>query len=126
MKLGLNNNKFTRVEDIQIPDIYYKRMKTGVGRVDRTFGNGFLPGSIFTLTGSPGAGKTTYLLQVLELLAKQGYKVAYASGEECVELLAMTCKRIGVKTVDIANMTHIKDVLKATKTFDMIVVDRGR
>ena len=76
MNLNFNNNKFTRVSDIQIPDIYYKRMKTGVGRIDRSFGNGFLPGSIFTVTGSPGAGKTTYLLQVLELLAKRGYKVA--------------------------------------------------
>ena len=94
MNLNLNNKKFTCVSDIKIPDIYYKRMKTGVGRIDRSFGNGFLPGSIFTVTGSPGAGKTTYLLQVLELLAKRGYKVAYASGEECVEMMACNCKRI--------------------------------
>ena len=114
MNLNLNNNKFTRVSDIQIPDIYYKRMKTGVGRIDRAFGNGFLPGSIFTVTGSPGAGKTTYLLQVLELLAKQGYKVAYASGEECVEMMACNCKRIGVKNVLISNEPDIDELIKVT------------
>ena len=62
MNLGLNNNNFTKVSDIEIPDIYYKRMKTGIGRIDRSFGDGFLPGSIFTVTGSPGAGKTTMML----------------------------------------------------------------
>jgi predicted ATP-dependent serine protease len=123
MNLNLNNNSFTRVSDIQIPDIYYKRMKTGVGRIDRSFGNGFLPGSIFTVTGSPGSGKTTYLLQVLELLAKRGYKVAYASGEECVEMMACNCKRIGVKNVLISNETNIDELIKVTVDYDFLVVD---
>jgi len=123
MDLGLKTNSFTKVTDIEIPDIYYKRMKTGVGRVDRCFGTGFLPGSIFTVTGSPGAGKTTYLLQVLELLARRGYKVAYASGEECVEMMAVNCKRIGVKSVLISNETDIKALTSITKEFDFLVVD---
>jgi DNA repair protein RadA/Sms len=123
MDLGLSKNTFTKVTDIDIPDIYYKRMKTGVGRVDSAFGNGFLPGSIFTVTGSPGAGKTTYLLQVLELLARQGYNVAYASGEECVEMMACNCKRIGVKNVLISNETDIDELIKVTKEYDFLVID---
>ena len=123
MQLGLKNNQFVRVQDIEIPDIYYKRMKTGVGRIDRSFGDGFLPGSIFTVTGSPGAGKTTYLLQTLELLAKRGYKVAYASGEECVEMMACNCKRIGVKNVLISNEVHIDELLKVTEEYDFLVID---
>ena len=123
MKLGLKNNKFTKVSDVEIPDIYYKRMKTGVGRVDRTFGDGFLPGSIFTLTGSPGSGKTTYLLQVLELLAKKGYKAAYTSGEECVEMMACNCKRFGVKNVLVSNETSIDKLIECTKDLDFLVVD---
>ena len=123
MNLNLNNKNFTRVSDIEIPDIYYQRMKTGVGRIDRSFGNGFLPGSIFTVTGSPGAGKTTYLLQVLELLAKHGYKVAYASGEECVEMMACNCKRIGVKHVNVSNEVDIDKLIKVTEEFDFVVID---
>ena len=120
----LNNNKaFRKVSEVQIPDIFNKRLTTGIQRVDRVTGEGFLPGSIFTLTGSPGSGKTTFMLQVLEQLAKRGYKVGYASGEECVELLSMTCNRIGVKNVQVANMTHIKDVVKATKELDVLFVD---
>ena len=123
MNLGLNNKGFVRVAEIDIPDIYYKRMKTGVGRIDRAFGNGFLPGSIFTVTGSPGAGKTTYLLQTLELLAKQGYNGGYASGEECVEMMACNCNRIGVKNVLISNQTDIDQLIKATETYDFLVID---
>jgi predicted ATP-dependent serine protease len=123
MNLNLTNNSFTQVSDIEIPDIYYQRMKTGVGRIDRSFGNGFLPGSIFTVTGSPGAGKTTYLLQVLELLAKRGYKVAYASGEECVEMMACNCKRIGVKHVNVSNEVDINKLIKVTEEYDFLVID---
>ena len=123
MNLGLKSNIFTKVSDITIPELYFRRMKTGVGRVDQSFGDGFLPGSIFTLTGSPGAGKTTYLLQVLELLAKKGYKVGYASGEECVEMMACNCKRVGVKHILVANETHIDKLLKYTKEVDMLVID---
>lgn len=123
MDLGFNNTNFVKVSDIDIPEIYYRRMKTKVGRVDRSFGDGFLPGSIFTVTGSPGAGKTTYLLQVLELLAKQGYNVAYASGEECVEMMAVNCRRIGVSNVLISNETNINTLLDYTKKFDFLVID---
>ena len=124
MELLNNNNKaFRKVSEVVIPDIFNKRLITGIQRVDRVTGEGFLPGSIFTLTGSPGSGKTTFMLQILEQLARRGYKVGYASGEECVELLSMTCKRIGVKKVNVANMTHIKDVIKATKELDVLFVD---
>ena len=123
MKLVEQKGSFRKCSEITIPEIFNRRMVTGIARVDRLVGEGFLPGSIFTLTGSPGAGKTTFMLQTLEALAKRGYKVGYASGEECVELLAMTCKRIGVSHIDIANLTHIKDVLKATKSLDMLIVD---
>lgn len=123
MKLLNNNKSFRKVSEVQIPDIFNKRLTTGIQRVDNVTGEGFLPGSIFTLTGSPGSGKTTFMLQVLEQLAQRGYKVGYASGEECVELLSMTCNRIGVKNVQVANMTHIRDVIKATKDLDVLFVD---
>jgi len=123
MNLDLKNNSFKRISDITIPDIYFRRIKTGVGRIDRSFGEGLLPGSIFTLTGSPGAGKTTYLLQVLELLAKKGYKTAYSSGEECVQMMACNCKRIGVKNILVSNETHIDKLIAATKEFDVLIVD---
>jgi predicted ATP-dependent serine protease len=108
---------------VVIPDVFNQRMKTGIARVDRAFGGGLIPGGIFTVTGSPGAGKTTFLLQMFEALAKQGYKTAYASGEECVEMLANTCKRINVKVVEVANETNIDKLLELTEKYDVIGID---
>ena len=70
MDLNLTSNQFVSVKDVQIPDIYYRRLKSGVKGIDCAFGGGFLPGSIFTLTGNPGAGKTTLLKSILGLMLK--------------------------------------------------------
>ena len=121
MDLNLNTNTFVSVKDVVIPDLYYQRLKTNVKGIDCAFGGGFLPGSIFTLTGSPGAGKTTYLLQTLHELGKNDYKVGYASGEECVEMLACTCKRLNVTEINISNETDIKKLIKHTEELDMPV-----
>ena len=123
MDLNLTSNQFVSVKDVQIPDIYYRRLKSGVKGIDCAFGGGFLPGSIFTLTGNPGAGKTTYLLQTLHELGKKGYKVGYASGEECVEMLACTCKRLSVTEINISNETNIKELVEHTKELDMLIID---
>ena len=123
MNLNLNTTDFVRAADIVIPDIYNRRLKTNIERVDRAFGSGILPGSAFTLTGSPGSGKTTFLLQTLDRLARNGYKVGYASGEECVAMLGNTCKRIGVKHVGVANITNIDELIKLTVDFDALVID---
>jgi DNA repair protein RadA/Sms len=123
MNLNLASTKFINVDNVEIPDIYYRRIKTGIKRIDDTFGSGFLPGSIFTLTGSPGAGKTTYLLQVLHEIRKRGYDVGYASGEECVEMLACNCRRLGVSNIQISNETNIDELIKYTKDLDVLIID---
>ena len=79
--------------------------------------------SFVSQSRSQGAGKTTYLLQVLEKLAEKGYKTAYASGEECVEMLSVNCKRIGVQNVNVANETNIQTLIDYTKEVDILIVD---
>lgn len=66
---------------------------------------------------------TTLLLQVMEALANNGYDVGYASGEENQYQLAFTCKRLNVKSVNIANETDIDSLAAATKDLDVIVID---
>lgn len=123
MNLKLDKTRFKKASDITIPEIFYHRLKTNHSRVDRIFGEGILPGGTFTVTGTPGAGKTTLLLQILEKLAERGYKTAYASGEECVEMLSVTCKRIGVKSALIANQTDINSLVKCTEDVDILIID---
>ena len=123
MKLGIEKSAFTKVSEIQIPEIFYKRLKTGVAEFDDMFGEGILPGSAFTITAQAGSGKTTLLLQLMEALANNGYDVGYASGEENQYQLAFTCKRLNVSSVQIANETDVDALAKAMQDLDVLVID---
>ena len=123
MNLNLDTTQFTKVSDIVVPDIFYRRMKTGVDEIDELFGNGILPGSSFTVTARAGCGKTTFLLQLFEALSKNGYDVGYASGEENTFQLAFNCKRLGVNNVQVANLTDVDTLVESTKYYDALVVD---
>lgn len=57
------------------------RYKTGMKEFDRLLGGGLLKGEVVLLTGNPGIGKSTLLLQVADLYQKYG-KIVYISGEE--------------------------------------------
>jgi predicted ATP-dependent serine protease len=123
MKLNINKTKFEKVADINVPDIFYRRLKTGIDVVDSAFGQGFLPSSTVVLSGEPGTGKTTFLLQILESLSIRKYNVGYVSGEECMELLKVNCDRIGVKNIMACSETNINTILKQVPEFDAIVID---
>lgn len=120
------NKNFTRAEDVVIPEIYNRRFKSGKEDLDEMFGGaGFMPNLTFTLAAAPGTGKTSMLLQILQLLELNGKRTAYISGEENVEQLAFTSARLGVTKVPLANMTDIDDICDAViqNTFDFIVLD---
>ena len=87
------------------------------------FDEGILPGSAMTLTAKAGCGKTTFMLQVLNGLTKNGYKVGYFSGEESIYQLAYTANRIEATDVSIANETDIDAISEYMKELDLLVVD---
>ena len=123
MNLNIERTNFVRACDVAIPSTFFNRLTTGVKEIDEMFGEGIIPGSSFTVTGRAGSGKSSFLLQLMEGLANNGYNVGYASGEENQHQLAYTCKRLNVSNVSIANETDIDNLVNATKDFDALVVD---
>jgi len=123
LELNFNQTALTSVDNIEIPERFYRRMMTGINTVDEFLHEGFLPGSTMTLTAAAGCGKTTFMIQLLEGLTKNGYSVGYCSGEENIYQLAMTCRRIKCTSLQIANLTDVDEIAKLTKTNDFLVID---
>jgi DNA repair protein RadA/Sms len=64
---------------------------------NRVLGGGIVPGSLVLISGDPGIGKSTLLLQVSAMVAQKGGKVVYASGEESLHQIRLRADRLGVK-----------------------------
>ena len=56
-----------------------------------------MPGSLILISGDPGIGKSTLLLQVAAMIAGQGGKVVYASGEESLHQTKLRADRLSIK-----------------------------
>lgn len=86
----------------------YQRMKLPIGELSRVLGGGIVPSSLVLLGGDPGIGKSTLLLQVAALVAKEHGKVLYVSGEESVQQIRMRADRMGVTADDLFLVTETR------------------
>jgi DNA repair protein RadA/Sms len=73
------------------------RLEVGIGEVDRVLGGGLVPGSIVLISGDPGIGKSTLVLQVAHQVAGRG-PVLYVSGEESIRQTKMRAARLGAES----------------------------
>ncbi|MBU4466224.1 MAG: DNA repair protein RadA [Actinobacteria bacterium] len=103
------------------------RRTTGVGEFDRVLGGGIVPGAAILLSGEPGVGKSTLLLEVAAASAKAGRRVLYASAEESTAQVRLRAERTGAlhdelylaAETDLATILgHIDQVLP-----ELIIVD---
>ncbi len=70
------------------------RTKTNISELDRVLGGGIVKGSLVLVGGDPGIGKSTLLLQVADLIAKQNKTVLYVSGEESIKQTKLRADRL--------------------------------
>ncbi|MFT4213720.1 MAG: DNA repair protein RadA [Microbacterium sp.] len=71
------------------------RRTTGVGEFDRVLGGGIVPGAAILLSGEPGVGKSTLLLEVAAQSARAGRRVLYVSAEESLGQVRLRAERTG-------------------------------
>ncbi|UOR10653.1 DNA repair protein RadA [Halobacillus amylolyticus] len=104
------------------------RLKTNISEFNRVMGDGIVKDSLSIITAEPGAGKSTLLLQVSQDVAKQGYKVLYASGEESESQIKQRAERIlGDIEEDIwiysdTNMNNVLGIIEDIDP-DVIIID---
>ncbi|GAA3580936.1 DNA repair protein RadA [Klugiella xanthotipulae] len=66
---------------------------SGVAEFDRVLGGGIVPGAAILLSGEPGVGKSTLLLEVASQIATSGQRVLYVSAEESVGQVRIRAER---------------------------------
>lgn len=128
-----HDDKSSKKEDIkefqttpfaQIKSTYQKRATTGINEFDRVLGGGIVPGEVILLTGEPGIGKSTLLLQALGTL-----KTVYVSGEESAEQVKDRAARL---KINLGNLTFsdnlqiesiIRGIEKIAIPIELLVID---
>ena len=89
------------------------RTATGIAEFDRAIGGGLVRGSALLISGDPGIGKSTLVLQAAAALAKKGTACLYVSGEEAIEQVRLRARRLGLSdaAVMLASATSVRDIL---------------
>ena len=103
-----------------------RRISTGVSEFDRVLGGGIVEGSLVLISGDPGIGKSTILLQICEHLGKSR-NVLYVSGEESASQIKLRAGRLGVTTENLGILaeTDIGVIVETIKTSkpDVVIID---
>ncbi|WP_251860686.1 DNA repair protein RadA [Clostridium sp. Marseille-Q2269] len=91
----------------------YERLDTGINELNRVLGGGIVKGSLTLISGSPGIGKSTILLQAANNISAKYGKVLYVSGEESEEQIKMRADRLDVISKDIYILSETNvDIIK--------------
>lgn len=105
-----------------------ERLDTGIAELNRVLGGGLVKGSLTLISGEPGIGKSTIIMQAAHHIAKTRGKVLYVSGEESEEQLKMRADRICGKLSDglfVLAETNMENIGLAAQELepDFVVID---
>ncbi|MBN7774416.1 DNA repair protein RadA [Clostridium aminobutyricum] len=79
---------------IEVKSGNFSRLDTGIGELNRVLGGGLVQGSLTLISGEPGIGKSTIIIQAASHIAQKYGKVLYVSGEESEEQIKMRADRV--------------------------------
>lgn len=99
----------------------------GLSEFNRVLGGGIVPGSLVLIGGDPGIGKSTLLLQVSNLVARDHGVALYVSGEESPQQIRMRAGRLGTshQRLLVLAETNIGSILDHVRDLvpSLVVVD---
>ncbi|MGB8367286.1 MAG: DNA repair protein RadA, partial [Candidatus Babeliales bacterium] len=102
------------------------RIQTGIQEWDRVVGNGIVPGSLLILTGDPGIGKSTLLLQLASTLANN-YTTIYFSTEESLAQVKQRANRLHCFSEQLffSDRSELATIIATAEQYkpDLIIID---
>ncbi|MBR7148327.1 MAG: DNA repair protein RadA [Firmicutes bacterium] len=117
--------KPTRLTEVKTSD--YSRMDTGIKELNRVLGGGLVKGSLTLISGEPGIGKSTIIIQAAAYIAQNYGTVLYVSGEESEEQIKMRAERVcqgnteNLFLLAETNMEVVVDVVEQLKPAFLII-----
>jgi DNA repair protein RadA/Sms len=111
----------------EIPENQALRRSSLIGELDRVLGGGVVEGSFVLISGDPGIGKSTLMLQMAHSLVSSGLKVLYVSGEESAPQIRLRSGRLGFASSGVmiypeVLMERIRDEIESS-AFELVVID---
>jgi DNA repair protein RadA/Sms len=104
-----------------------ERFPIALSEFNRVLGGGVVPGSLALISGDPGIGKSTLLLQVAALVAQQRGNVIYVSGEETAHQIKLRAERLGLdgKNLYILSETNLEAILSQLEGLapSLVIID---
>jgi DNA repair protein RadA/Sms len=120
-RVAARPEKLAAVETKRLP-----RIDSGIGEVNQVLGGGIVPGSIMLLSGDPGIGKSTLVLQLAAQIAQKS-SVLYVSGEESSSQIKLRADRLGVEATGLDLLTETNtDTVAATieaGEYSLVIID---
>lgn len=137
VKKDKKNSKISNPASLKAPvklkdiDIKFENslIKTGFEEFDNVLGGRIVSGQVVLLSGEPGVGKSTLMLQVIESFSKQKIRVLYICGEESPYQIKQRADRLKLSLDNVSffantNIREIENYLVShINDFDILVVD---
>ena len=104
------------------------RISTGISELDTVLGGGIVPGMAVLLSGEPGIGKSTLLLELADM-SKMSSIVLYVAGEESASQIKIRASRLNVKAENLLVLedTNVDNVVRLieqeSKSISLIIAD---
>src|SRR3989344_4958291 len=123
-KSSEDTKKLTITPFKKIQSLRKNRVKSGIFEFDRVLGGGIIPGEVVLLTGEPGVGKSTLLLQSLSKL-----NTLYISGEESAEQVKERALRLDANLVNFlfSESLQVEGIVEGLKDLEnkveVVVID---
>ena len=104
------------------------RIDTGIGELNRVLGGGLVKGSLTLISGEPGIGKSTIIIQAAAKISENFGTVLYVTGEESAEQIKMRADRVcngNLNNLFLLAETNMENIMKVTEELEpfFLIID---